>query len=93
MHGASRVQHRTYDAIWDALVQHAVGAANAKTAGDLALLAGVEKRSCGTKLAAMSKGGYGDLGLRWQYVEAKRQRVWWRDNEVEWIAATQRLWL
>jgi hypothetical protein len=73
MSGAKRADR---EAIWDA-VPH--GYENRATAAEIADRAGVNRRSCGTKLNAMSVGGYQALGLRGEPDEQRGQLLWWRE--------------
>lgn len=65
-----------YSPLWEAVPR---GVHNAATAGFLAKSAGLEPRSAGTKLDAMWKGGYGQLGLAFYLTSGEgSQRMWWR---------------
>lgn len=75
----SDVQSRAADrnAIWDALPQ---SERRAETAAEIADRAGVNRRSCGTKLAAMFNSDYRLLGLRRIEDRDRRQFLWWRET-------------
>jgi len=72
-------RHADRAAIWDAVPR---SYENRKTAAEIADRAGVNRRSCGTKLSAMSVGGYQRLGLRREPDDAGRQMLWWREDSV-----------